>query len=88
MEFSNYVHSRNFNGQLLFDHVTQTMDIIVQPNKQRDKQSTDLKALSGGERSFSTVAFLLSLWAIVESPILFLDEFDVFMVGNFDLNLK
>ena len=64
------------------------MDIIVQPNKQRDKQSTDLKALSGGERSFSTVAFLLSLWAIVESPILFLDEFDVFMVGNFDLNLK
>lgn len=88
MEFSNYVHSRNFNGQLLFDHVTQTLDIIVQPNKQRDKQSTDLKALSGGERSFSTVAFLLSLWAIVESPILFLDEFDVFMVRLFDLNLK
>lgn len=47
-------------------------------NKQ--KKSRDLKSLSGGERSFSTVAFLLSLWSIVESPILFLDEFDVFMV--------
>jgi chromosome segregation ATPase len=58
-----------------------TLDILVHPNKSKDaKESKDLKSLSGGERSYSTVAFLLALWSIVESPILFLDEFDVFMV--------
>jgi chromosome segregation ATPase len=58
-----------------------SLDIIVHPNKSKDaKESKDLKSLSGGERSYSTVAFLLALWSIVESPILFLDEFDVFMV--------
>ncbi len=52
--------------------------MLVTKAKETD-ESRDTKSLSGGERSFSTVAFLLSLWAIVESPILFLDEFDVFM---------
>ena len=83
LQFANYVQSRNYSGHLKFDHDDCTLDIIVQPNKTRgtanEKQTTDLKSLSGGERSFSTVAFLLSLWSIVESPILFLDEFDVFM---------
>jgi structural maintenance of chromosomes protein 6 len=82
LQFTNYVHSRNFTGHLKFDHDEQKLDVIVNTNKTRNgenQQATDLKALSGGERSFSTVAFLLSLWAIVESPILFLDEFDVFM---------
>jgi chromosome segregation ATPase len=80
MDFSNYLNGRNFTGQLKFDHKSETLDIIVHPNKSKDaKESKDLKSLSGGERSFSTVAFLLSLWSIVECPILFLDEFDVFM---------
>jgi chromosome segregation ATPase len=86
LKFTNYVHSRNYTGHLKFDHDEQKLDVIVNTNKARNpntgsesQQLTDLKSLSGGERSFSTVAFLLSLWAIVESPILFLDEFDVFM---------
>jgi chromosome segregation ATPase len=82
MNFTSYLQSRNYIGRLNFSHDNLTLDVVVHTNKSREaKKSTDLKSLSGGERSFSTVAFLLALWSTVESPILFLDEFDVFMVS-------
>jgi chromosome segregation ATPase len=80
MKFDAYLRVRQYNGHLKFDHNNQVLDIVINPStSDEDSKSKDLKSLSGGERSFSTVAFLLSLWSIVESPILFLDEFDVFM---------
>ncbi|KAF9362198.1 Structural maintenance of chromosomes protein 6 [Mortierella sp. NVP85] len=42
----------------------------------RDK---DPKSLSGGEKSFSTICFLMALWDCMPCTIRCLDEFDVFM---------
>ncbi|XKL59734.1 hypothetical protein PGB90_000750 [Kerria lacca] len=37
------------------------------------------ESLSGGEKSFSTVAFLMALWSNMELPFYSMDEYDVFM---------
>eukprot|EP00955_Chlamydomonas_euryale_P049643 354314-Chlamydomonas_euryale.AAC.23 len=42
-------------------------------------QITDLRQLSGGERSYVTVSFLLAVGKHTESPFRCMDEFDVFM---------
>ena len=42
----------------------------------------DSRSLSGGERSFSTICFIMSMWDAMEGPFRCLDEFDVFMVSR------
>jgi structural maintenance of chromosomes protein 6 len=39
----------------------------------------DMKSLSGGERSFTSVSFILSLGQEISTPFFAMDEFDVFM---------
>ncbi|KAJ2550115.1 Structural maintenance of chromosomes protein 6 [Coemansia sp. RSA 1933] len=46
-------------------------------------QRKDTKSLSGGEKSFTTVCLLLSLWETMNCPVRALDEFDVFMDAAF-----
>lgn len=41
--------------------------------------SKNVKELSGGERSFTTLAFLIALGDAIESPFRIMDEFDIFM---------
>ncbi|KAF5280331.1 hypothetical protein FQR65_LT03140 [Abscondita terminalis] len=65
-------------GHLEIDMEEKKLDIVVIPQHGSEKITTTAN-LSGGERSFSTVAFLYSLWQCVEFPFYFLDEFDVFM---------
>uniref|UniRef100_A0A8I3NQ06 Structural maintenance of chromosomes protein 6 n=3 Tax=Canis lupus familiaris TaxID=9615 RepID=A0A8I3NQ06_CANLF len=77
--FDNLLSQRAYCGKMNFDHKNETLSISVQPGEGNRAAFNDMRALSGGERSFSTVCFILSLWSIAESPFRCLDEFDVYM---------
>ncbi|XP_034044240.1 LOW QUALITY PROTEIN: structural maintenance of chromosomes protein 6-like [Thalassophryne amazonica] len=77
--FNNMLGQRGYTGKMIFDHKSETLTISVQPGQGGQADLNDTRSLSGGERSFSTVCFVLSLWAITEAPFRCLDEFDVFM---------
>ncbi|KAL0967799.1 hypothetical protein UPYG_G00257070 [Umbra pygmaea] len=79
MYFDSMLSQRGYMGKMLFDHKNETLSISVQPGLGDKADLSDMRSLSGGERSFSTVCFVLSLWAIAESPFRALDEFDVYM---------
>lgn len=88
--FESYLQMLNFSGQLTVYHTgkedptqvkpERTLEIRVNP-KSGDLVNaySDSRSLSGGERSFSTIALLLSLWDYCTSPFNILDEIDVFM---------
>ncbi|MEQ2202871.1 Structural maintenance of chromosomes protein 6, partial [Xenoophorus captivus] len=78
--FNSMLAQRGYSGSMTFDHKNETLTISVQPGQGNKADLSDMRSLSGGERSFSTVCFVLSLWAITESPFRCLDEFDVYMV--------
>ncbi|XP_008311197.1 structural maintenance of chromosomes protein 6 [Cynoglossus semilaevis] len=77
--FDNMLNQRGYTGSMTFDHKNETLSITVHPGQGNKSDSGDMRSLSGGERSFSTVCFVLSLWAITEAPFRCLDEFDVYM---------
>lgn len=74
---------RDIDGTLNFDIEAETLDIQVIP-RDKDVENAVCKTtnLSGGERSYTTVAFLISLWSCVDHPFYFLDEYDVFTVRS------
>ncbi|KAK1792950.1 hypothetical protein P4O66_001673 [Electrophorus voltai] len=77
--FINFLFKLHCCGSMMFDHNNETLSISVKPPGQENDNISDMRSLSGGERSFSTVCFILSLWEITESPFRCLDEFDVYM---------
>ncbi|KAF3849881.1 hypothetical protein F7725_019600 [Dissostichus mawsoni] len=72
--FDSTLAQRGYTGSMTFNHKSETLSISGS-----NVELSDMRSLSGGERSFSTVCFVLSLWAITEAPFRCLDEFDVFM---------
>lgn len=78
--FQYLLSERNFRGRILVNHTDKTLDIQVEPDMSRASDvGRQAKTLSGGEKSFSTICLLLSIWEAMGSPIRCLDEFDVFM---------
>ncbi|KAK4520474.1 uncharacterized protein ATC70_007986 [Mucor velutinosus] len=79
--FGYYLHLRGDDGSLRFNHQLKRLEIRVATGDQFSKgtRQKDSRSLSGGEKSFSQISLLLSLWQSISSPLICLDEFDVFM---------
>ncbi|KAL7775353.1 hypothetical protein CFE70_009196 [Pyrenophora teres f. teres 0-1] len=88
--FGYLLSERKFRGNLMMDHKKALLDINVQPDSsETNADGRQTKTLSGGEKSYSTVCLLLSLWEAMGSPIRCLDEFDVFMDSvNREISMK
>ncbi|GAX84013.1 hypothetical protein CEUSTIGMA_g11438.t1 [Chlamydomonas eustigma] len=80
--FNGLMYRRSHLGRVEVNEENQELVLMVQVKGANDKTSkpvTDLKQLSGGERSYTTVSFLLAVGNYSECPFKCMDEFDVFM---------
>jgi chromosome segregation ATPase len=80
INFNYLLSERAFRGKLTIDHKHKKLDVHVQPDDTvKGSKGRQTKTLSGGEKSFSSVCLLLSLWEAMGAPLRCLDEYDVFM---------
>lgn len=78
--FQSILTLRGYSGSMDIDGVHGTLELVCNGREGGAKRvASSSSSLSGGERSYSTVAFIMALWECVELPFYFLDEFDVFM---------
>lgn len=80
INFTFLLTERGFRGRLKLDHKGKMLDLSIEPDETvKSMKGRQTKTLSGGEKSFSSVCLLLSLWEAMGAPLRCLDEFDVFM---------
>lgn len=77
--FDEVLQRKGSSGKIEYDHKAQTLDICVRKDIDDTTETRDVKALSGGERSFTTLALLIALGENLETPFRVMDEFDVFL---------
>lgn len=80
MQFTYLLSERGFRGKLTLDHRSKTLTLSVEPDEtKKNDKGRNTQTLSGGEKSFSNVCLLMSVWDAMGSPLRCLDEFDVYM---------
>ncbi|XP_063955856.1 structural maintenance of chromosomes protein 6-like isoform X2 [Lytechinus pictus] len=80
--FITMMSSLGYLGRLKFDHPKEELVISVESGRRgnvKDDSIKNIKSLSRGERSLSTLTLILALWESVESPIMVMDGFNNFM---------
>lgn len=76
MQFGAYLANRDFGGRLSFDHEKLRLKLrVTTAAAAAGEKGKGADALSGGEKSFSTICFLLTMWEAIGAPIRCLDEF-------------
>jgi len=78
--FRKLMQKQGHQGNLQFSNDCKQLKMKLKLSN-HDKATTDVRTLSGGEKSWSQLCFLLSVSHLVDGPISILDEFDVFMDG-------
>ena len=76
--FNWHMQRKGHAGQIKVNYVEMKLTIHV-TDSDKTKAITDTRIMSGGERSYSTLAFNLALGDESDSPFRAMDEFDVFM---------
>ncbi|XP_059058355.1 structural maintenance of chromosomes protein 6 [Achroia grisella] len=78
--FQSILTLRGYSGRMEIDNGRGMLEITCTGRESGARRvASSTRSLSGGERSYSTVAFIMALWECVELPFYFMDEFDVFM---------
>ncbi|KAK9370828.1 P-loop containing nucleoside triphosphate hydrolase protein [Lipomyces kononenkoae] len=81
--FRHTLDERGFKGRLFISHENETLNLKVEPvdtgKSNGDNGKRNVTTLSGGEKSYTQICLLMSLWDAMNCPLRGLDEFDVFM---------
>jgi chromosome segregation ATPase len=80
IKFDEILNLKGSSGELVFNDKLETLELVVQKDSaDANSQQKDVNALSGGERSYTTIALLMALGESLETPFRIMDEFDIFL---------
>eukprot|EP00245_Coleochaete_scutata_P003566 TRINITY_DN1522_c0_g1_i1.p1 TRINITY_DN1522_c0_g1~~TRINITY_DN1522_c0_g1_i1.p1 ORF type:complete len:217 (-),score=57.79 TRINITY_DN1522_c0_g1_i1:96-746(-) len=78
-KFNVNLMKKGLRGNTKFDMENKTLSMEVIFPDGANEAVKDIKSLSGGERSFTTLAYALALHDMTNTPFRAMDEFDIFM---------